>query len=46
MGRRTDSTRYRDIHIDMTKAANIKETNTIVASYLGKVQVVVLLIII
>lgn len=31
-----------DIHIDMTKAANIKETNTIVVRHiLGKVQVVV-----
>lgn len=31
-----------DIHIDMTKAANIKETNTIVVRHiLGKVQVIV-----
>lgn len=31
-----------DIHIDMTKAANIKETNTIVIRHiLGKVQVIV-----
>lgn len=31
-----------DIHIDMTKAANIKETNTIVVCHiLGKVQVIV-----
>ena len=31
-----------DIHIDMTKAANIKENNTIVVRHiLGKIQLVV-----
>ena len=42
MGRCANSTWIGDIHIDMTKAANIKETNTIVVRHiLGKVQVVV-----